>query len=93
MNSLSTCGIDKIFISLSGIYKLYILCIDNISTYDVENNQNTYFTKLLYFTVKIYKWIHPNSLSIPNQNKKAKNESEDDTIAYTKMHRKQATSK
>ena len=36
MDNLSTFGIDKTFMSILGTDKLSILCIDNISTYDVE---------------------------------------------------------
>ena len=35
----STCGIEKTFMSILGIYKLSILCKDNTSTYDIDKTK------------------------------------------------------
>ena len=42
MDNFSTCGIDKTFMSILGIDKMSILCIDDKSTYDVE--KTNFFT-------------------------------------------------
>ena len=39
IGNFSTCGIDKTFMSILGIEKLSILCIDNTSTYDIDKNK------------------------------------------------------
>ena len=39
MEIVSSCGIDKTFMSIGGIYIFSILCIDNTYTYDVDKQK------------------------------------------------------